>query len=61
VWNGFGGITSTSTFSNHILGDFCLFFLTRTKGFFAFSIVYIINEGVQKSGLVFNLDLKGVC
>jgi len=48
-------------FSNHILGDFCLFFLTRTKGLFAFSIVYIINEGVQKSGLVFNLDLKGVC
>jgi hypothetical protein len=32
-----------------------------TRGFSAFSIVYTIDEGVQKSGLDFNSDLEKVC
>jgi hypothetical protein len=36
-------------------------FSIGVKGFSTFSIAYIIDEGVQKSGLVFNSDLEGVC
>ncbi len=46
-------------FGDHLLGFF--FSLIRTKGFSTFSIVYIVYEGVQKSDLVFNLNLEGVC
>jgi hypothetical protein len=30
-----------------------LFSLTRTKGFFAFSIVYIVDEGVVATSILF--------
>ncbi len=46
-------------FGVHLFGE--SFFFTGTIRFSAFSIVYIVDEGVQKSSLVFNLDLKGVC
>jgi hypothetical protein len=47
-------------FGDHLFGDFIFIFI-GTKGFCTFSIVYIIDEGVQKSNLVFNSDLEGVC
>jgi hypothetical protein len=39
--------------------SFCFF--TRTKGFSTFFVVYTIDEGAQKSSLVFNSKLEGVC
>ncbi len=33
-------------FGNHLLWNFLFFYLIRTKWFFAFSIVYTIDEGV---------------
>jgi len=38
-------------FGNHLLGIFFCFF-TGTREFFAFSIIYILDEGVRKSGIV---------
>ncbi len=47
-------------FGDHLLGK--LFFsLIGTRGYFSFSIIYIVDEGVQKSGLVVNSHLEGVC
>jgi hypothetical protein len=47
-------------FGNHLLGK--LFFsLIGTRGYFEFSIIYIVDEGVEKSGLVFNSHLEEVC
>jgi len=47
-------------FGDRLLGK--LFFsLIGTRRYFAFSIIYIVDEGVQNSGLIFNSDLEGVC
>ncbi len=54
------GFNPHLTFGNHLLGNVFYFFI-GTRGFFAFSIAYTIDEGVQKSSLVFNSDLEGVC
>jgi hypothetical protein len=40
---------------------FIFFSLTKTIRFSAFSIVYIVDKGVLKSGLVFNSYLERVC
>ncbi len=32
-----------------------------TRGFFAFSVVHIVDEGVENSSLIFNSNLEGVC
>jgi hypothetical protein len=48
-------------FGNHLLGNFFSIFFIGTKGLSTFSIIYIIDEGVHKSGLIFNSNLKGVC
>jgi hypothetical protein len=45
---------------NHHLGNFSFSFI-GTRGFFAFSIVYTIDEGVQNNGLDFNSNLEKVC
>jgi hypothetical protein len=38
-------------FGNHLLGIFFLYW-TRTRGFFYIFHCYIVDEGVQKSGLI---------
>jgi hypothetical protein len=44
-------------FGDNLLG---IFRKTKTIRFYEFSIVYTIDEGVQKNILIFNSDLKGV-
>ncbi len=46
-------------FGNHLLGKFFLCFFHKNKRIFY--IFHFVDEGVQKSSLVFNLDLEGVC
>jgi hypothetical protein len=54
MWNGYGGMKATSTIWHPSFGDFLSFSLIKIRGFFAFSIDHIVDEGVQKSGLDFN-------
>jgi hypothetical protein len=61
MWSGSKGIKSTSTIQQPSFGEFFLKFFIGTKGFSTFSIVYTVDEGVQKNGLVFSSNLKWVC
>jgi hypothetical protein len=55
---GLYGFNPHLPFDDHFLGTF---FFLQAQEFFSFSIINIIDEGIQKSNLIFNSDLKGVC
>jgi hypothetical protein len=46
-------------FGNHLLGHLIYFFI-GTRGFSVFSIVYIIDDGVQKNSLIFNSNVRSI-
>jgi hypothetical protein len=45
MWNRLQGFNPHLPFGDHLLGHF-FYFLIGTRGFFAFTIIYNVNEGV---------------
>jgi hypothetical protein len=48
-------------FGDHLLRIFFFCFFTWTKRFSTFFVVYIVDEGVQNNGFIFNSKLEGLC